>query len=365
MPASSTIRSKRFSSVRGEAAKLAINHVLNVHAPILDGTPGPQVPIDPHNDDRSTKLPGDGSERVPGPICIVGAGCAGLYAAMILDSLGLDYEILEASERIGGRILTHRFNGDKGRDAPINDPMRYDYVDIGAMRFPNIGFMEPVFNLFELLDITEKNGMLIEYKYSAANTSELYNGIRINSSDPQPDVDVFGVSIARGGAVPNNFVTKGVDDVTSDIFKEYADKFDNPDIPFQDAWNYLIQQDPYSTRGYLLSKKQYPESVVDWLETFNTATGLYNNAFVESTMDALDFGSATAATDAGTKEKLDYDWYCIDGGSDHITDRMAKKVKTKPAMGMRVTRIKSASSGGMDVTYQACGIHYHDSFASL
>ncbi|KAG8992708.1 hypothetical protein FRB94_013460 [Tulasnella sp. JGI-2019a] len=37
------------------------------------------------------------------PICIVGGGVAGLYAALILKKLGLKLEILEASDRIGGQ----------------------------------------------------------------------------------------------------------------------------------------------------------------------------------------------------------------------------------------------------------------------
>ena len=65
---------------------------------------------------------------------IVGAGCAGLFAGLILDHInttieGLDisYEILEAAPRtrIGGRLHTHHFSDDK-----------YDYFDAGAMRFP-------------------------------------------------------------------------------------------------------------------------------------------------------------------------------------------------------------------------------------
>jgi len=63
--------------------------------------------------------------------CIVGAGVAGLYTAFILEKLGIDYEILEASDRIGGRIFTHHFTEDK-----------HDYYDIGAMRFPNNPIMK-------------------------------------------------------------------------------------------------------------------------------------------------------------------------------------------------------------------------------
>lgn len=42
------------------------------------------------------------------PVCIIGAGTAGLYTAMILASLGIPYVLLEASERVGGRLFTYK-----------------------------------------------------------------------------------------------------------------------------------------------------------------------------------------------------------------------------------------------------------------
>jgi len=43
------------------------------------------------------------------PVGILGAGVGGLYTALILDSLGIQYEILEGSGRTGGRLFTHKF----------------------------------------------------------------------------------------------------------------------------------------------------------------------------------------------------------------------------------------------------------------
>ena len=40
---------------------------------------------------------------------ILGAGIGGLYTALILDSLDIEYEILEASDRAGGRLSTYKF----------------------------------------------------------------------------------------------------------------------------------------------------------------------------------------------------------------------------------------------------------------
>ena len=326
-------------SIRENAAKAIVSHVIRKTHSVFD-LPGPASSIAPSATAHVT------STR---PICIVGAGCAGLYAAMILDSLGIEYEILEANDRIGGRIFTHRFNGEEGRNAPINTPARYDYVDMGAMRYPNIPFMKRVIDLFERLDMF-KDKLIIEYKYSADNTFQLYNDVLHNTADTAA-VDVFGVSEAQGGAVPDEWVAKGADQVASEIFQEYRDAFATKTFP--EAWKKLTEQDPYSTRGYLLaSPRNYPETVVEWLETFETATGLYNYSFVESTMDAMDFGSSSAPQQPGKQgDPLPYDWYCIDGGSDHMTTRMAERIKHEPVCGTRVTKIASTASHEMAVTF--------------
>lgn len=53
-------------------------------------------------------------------IGILGAGVAGLYTALMIDSLGPDsgitYQILEADQRIGGRLYTHKFEGHTPND---------------------------------------------------------------------------------------------------------------------------------------------------------------------------------------------------------------------------------------------------------
>ena len=46
-------------------------------------------------------------------VLIIGAGAAGLAAARILSDAGRSAVILEARDRIGGRILTHRQPGSK------------------------------------------------------------------------------------------------------------------------------------------------------------------------------------------------------------------------------------------------------------
>ena len=102
------------------------------------------------------------------PICIIGAGIAGLYTAMKLDRLGLQYEIIEASGRHGGRIYTYHF------ETPENSNF-HNYYDVGAMRFPRTKVMGAVFELFRELDL-DKEGKIIKYISRAPGNIELFNG---------------------------------------------------------------------------------------------------------------------------------------------------------------------------------------------
>ena len=48
------------------------------------------------------------TDDVP-PVGILGAGVGGLYSALILQSLNVSYEIIESTNRTGGRLFTHKF----------------------------------------------------------------------------------------------------------------------------------------------------------------------------------------------------------------------------------------------------------------
>jgi hypothetical protein len=50
------------------------------------------------------------------PVGILGAGVGGLYTALMLDSLDIKYEILEASDHTGGRLFTYKFPDSREYD---------------------------------------------------------------------------------------------------------------------------------------------------------------------------------------------------------------------------------------------------------
>lgn len=99
------------------------------------------------------------------PVCIVGAGIAGLRIATFLEYLGVEYEIIEASDRHGGRARTHHFSTADN-----------DYFDIGAMRFPRIRALKLTFSLFEELGLTSPtNNRIINYVIGTDNNLRLFN----------------------------------------------------------------------------------------------------------------------------------------------------------------------------------------------
>lgn len=80
---------------------------------------------------------GPGNGFNPGSVCIIGAGAAGLAAAIaIVDATELagvpftNIDILEASGSAGGRVFSYEFND--------GTPADHNYYDVGAMRLPDI-----------------------------------------------------------------------------------------------------------------------------------------------------------------------------------------------------------------------------------
>lgn len=69
-----------------------------------------------NTDDDSTTDPADPANR----IIVIGAGLAGLAAASELQKQGHDVLVLEARDRIGGRIHTSRYLTDKWGDVPVD-----------------------------------------------------------------------------------------------------------------------------------------------------------------------------------------------------------------------------------------------------
>jgi monoamine oxidase len=274
-------------------------------------------------------------------VCIVGAGVTGLFIAMILDSLeipGLEYDILEASDRTGGRIYSHHFS-----DAT------HDYYDCGAMRFPDIDMMKTTFKLFKQLRLP-----LIPYFFDqtsgAVKCPTMFNGITFIDGEPRGP-DPFHVGKANGGSV----LDSNVDDVNK-LLNGVYDPFKKAMTgDFEAGFRILLEFDGYTTRevlknppvamGGLTNLKPLDFFSIQWLETNNTGSGLFDRAFAESVMDSFDF--------AGYGKQA-IKWYCIDGGSSLLTQSMEKTIK-RPIQHEKRVRGYSQNPETKEITVHVAG----------
>lgn len=82
---------------------------------------------------------------------------------MIIDHLNtlgfdIDYTIIEKTDRVGGRILTHDFGSAKGK--------KWQYSDMGAMRLPQNH--APVFDMIDYI-----NEKVKEENFKSHNTTHI------------------------------------------------------------------------------------------------------------------------------------------------------------------------------------------------
>ncbi|WP_192602442.1 flavin monoamine oxidase family protein [Bacillus sp. OAE603] len=114
----------------------------------------------------------------PKNIVILGAGISGLVTASLLKDAGHQITILEANNRIGGRIYTKR--------APF---INNEYLDLGAMRIPSI-------HLLTLAYIDKFKLPLNEFINSTPNDLIFTNNVLTNEKNYANKPDSLGYNLA-------------------------------------------------------------------------------------------------------------------------------------------------------------------------
>jgi hypothetical protein len=229
------------------------------------------------------------------PICIIGAGIAALYTAMILESLGIDYQIVDADtrDRVGGRLWTFHF--------PNGGP--YDYCvcwtpafshrsdicvqEVGAMRFPDTPFMKRFFDLATNRNLPVRLiPYIIQMIKPSPNTFLFYNNRHAYNQDSTLPEDPFNVSGYLGDtklATP-----QAVHKKVAEVLQPFRDLFrakpgeQPPDIAT--AISELFRMTNRSSmRSHMFEILGMNSKDVHWCETLDTFTGSYDRALTEST----------------------------------------------------------------------------------
>ncbi|KAI6143742.1 hypothetical protein BKA82DRAFT_2424013 [Pisolithus tinctorius] len=236
---------------------------------------------------------------------ILGAGVGGLYTALILDSLNIDYEILEASDRVGGRLLTYKFPGGQ----------KYDYYDAGAMRYPlpkkdeqgqyKNGIMKRLAELITYPPLNQGSDRLkdklIPYHFEAREGYNLkpgfyyFNGVRERISDKPGSFHADQLGVAP------SYIKAGTDAIHTDVIEPFA-RLLIADIEQgkKEGWRVMMANDSYSLRAYMsfkyipsvnldLPPQHLHHKVVNWCELLQSSTKWYDRALSEEIFESLAF----------------------------------------------------------------------------
>ncbi|XP_016300759.1 L-amino-acid oxidase-like isoform X1 [Sinocyclocheilus anshuiensis] len=158
----------------------------------------------------------------PQHVIIIGAGAAGLTAAKFLEDAGHKVTIIEASDRIGGRILTHR---DK----------EGWYAELGAMRIPHFHFI--------LRTFAKKLGLGFRpFVQDDNNTYYFINGFRYKTYTVKqnPDVLNYPVHDWEKGKSARELFDMALGKLKDDLQKMGCEKM-------------LNKYDSYSVKEYLVN----------------------------------------------------------------------------------------------------------------
>ncbi|KAG2038617.1 hypothetical protein BDR03DRAFT_1009603 [Suillus americanus] len=206
-----------------------------------------------------------------GTVGIVGAVVGGLYTALILDSLNIDYEILEASDRTGGRLLTYNFpNGGCWR-LPKKDAQ--GNYRIGIMRR-----LSELINYLELnkgLSKASLSSQLIDYHFTSKRQGHFlyFNDQRYQVSQTSRPPDFC----AREMGVNSNsqFIAAGIENIVQDVIRPFAkDLIKDLEQNVHSGWRNLMKHDAYSLRSFMSLK--YTPSASLQIPRTHLATNIIN-----------------------------------------------------------------------------------------
>ncbi len=246
-------------------------------------------------------------------IVIVGAGIAGLVAGYELLRAGHDPLILEAQQRVGGRILTLR--------EPFTPGL---YGDAGAMRIPRTHALT--------LAYAEKFGL--ELCPFTLHSPEAYCHLsgrkyRWREIDADP-------SLLRGdatGQAPGATCGKRWEDAIRPLAEEVEQGGDA-------AWASLVARyDGLSTREFL-EQQHWPESMIELFGLLQNQEALINSCFLELLREEVG--------------RYYVDLMRIDGGMDLLPRAFLPALASRIRFGARMTAIEAAADR-VTIHYQSIG----------
>ncbi|KAA1473461.1 FAD/NAD(P)-binding domain-containing protein [Dentipellis sp. KUC8613] len=232
---------------------------------------------------------------------IVGGGIAGLYAALLLQREGHRVHIFEASEHIGGRILTHLFSGEKARS-----------FDAGALVLPATSAPHAITtNLISHVnsspDLSSDMKLeLVEYPEGSSVRTRV-NG-KTADSNRRGHISPSMVEWPVPSDWKNKMAGESMAEATHDLVQGLLANFDS-------GFDALLQLDKThgSFRNWITATHGWPDAFADFVETVMFGSDAFSLSCAEIIVRQMNLTLAA-------------DWRTIRGGMGRLPEAMAALV---------------------------------------
>ncbi len=241
--------------------------------------------------------------QAPKKIIIVGAGMSGLVAASLLKKAGHQITILEASDRVGGRVHTLRSPFTNGH-----------YMEAGAMRIPGSHYLT--------LAYIQKFGLPVNPFINTTPHDPMYvNGIRSTRMLYEQNPDLFGFPVMtherrKTADQLSQFSVQPVIDFIGQNPKLHSDvvirEFDKYSMEAYMKYN------PYDTR--------LSTGAIDMIKVILATEGFPELSFLEILRDFIIFSPQTR-------------FYEITGGNYRLPEAFLPELQDYIRFGQKITKI--------------------------
>ncbi|XP_055022885.1 L-amino-acid oxidase [Boleophthalmus pectinirostris] len=246
--------------------------------------------------------------RTPQHVAIIGGGMAGLTAAMFLEQAGHKVTVIEASNRIGGRVETFR-NLQEGW-----------YAEVGAMRIPS-------FHKILLAFLSKFKIPLSPFVQDDSNTYYLINGILHKTNAVKNDPSILNYTLGeseRGRSA-------------AQLFEQALWKV-RDDLKAMGCSATINKYDPYTVKEYLAKEGNLSRGAVRMIGDILNENSLFYTSLVETLYVQSDIG-----------DNIQY--FEIQGGFDILPLAFSNILNSNILLNSKVKRIQQTGSS-VRVTYE-------------